>query len=73
MAHVKVKELVAAAYAAAPDLPPAAAQLMQDIASRLDVTFVALTEAMDQNTATAPEYKEIFYSYDDATYPGDVA
>ncbi|HDX8970912.1 TPA: hypothetical protein RQO37_001960 [Klebsiella michiganensis] len=54
MAHVKVKELVAAAYAAAPDLPPAAAaQLMQDIASRLDVTFVALTEAMDQNTAMA--------------------
>ncbi|HIF6302220.1 hypothetical protein ACHQI3_05750 [Raoultella planticola] len=51
MAHVKVKELVAAAYAAAPELPPAAAQLMQDIASRLDVTFVALTEAMDQNTA----------------------
>lgn len=34
MAHVKVKELVAAAYAAAPDLPPAAAQLMQDIAAR---------------------------------------
>ncbi|HBT4631091.1 TPA: hypothetical protein MB310_005338, partial [Klebsiella pneumoniae] len=22
---------------------------------------------------TAPEYKEIFYQYDDATYPGDVA
>ena len=53
MAHVKVKELVAAAYATAPDLPPAAAHLMQDIASRLDVTFVALTEAMDQNTAMA--------------------
>ena len=53
MAHVKVKELVAAAHAAAPELPPAAAQLMQDIASRLDVTFVALTEAMDQNTAMA--------------------
>ncbi|MEQ4931975.1 hypothetical protein ABN147_10770 [Klebsiella oxytoca] len=51
MAHVKVKELVAAAYAAAPELPAAAAQLMQDLASRLDVTFVALTEAMDQNTA----------------------
>ena len=51
MAHVKVKELVAAAHAAAPELPPAAAQLMQDIASRLDVTFVALTAAMDQNTA----------------------
>ncbi|MCW9462121.1 MULTISPECIES: hypothetical protein [Klebsiella] len=51
MAHVKVKELVAAAYAAAPELPAAAAQLMQDLASRLDVTFVALSEAMDQNTA----------------------
>ncbi|HGY5041179.1 hypothetical protein M9Y55_09155 [Klebsiella oxytoca] len=51
MAHVKVKELVTAAYAAAPELPAAAAQLMQDLASRLDVTFVALTEAMDQNTA----------------------
>jgi hypothetical protein len=50
MAHMKVKELQ---HAAAPDLPPAAAQLMQDIASRLDVTFVALTEAMDQNTALA--------------------
>ncbi len=23
--------------------------------------------------STAPEYKEIFYAYDDATYPGDVA
>ncbi|MDM7132604.1 hypothetical protein, partial [Klebsiella pneumoniae] len=22
---------------------------------------------------TAPEYKEIFYQYDDATYPGDAA
>lgn len=43
MAHVKVKELVAAAYAAAPELPAAAAQLMQDLASRLDVTFVALS------------------------------
>ena len=51
MAHVKVKELVAAAYAAAPELPAAAAQLMQDLASRLDVAFVALSEAMDQNTA----------------------
>lgn len=53
MVHVKVKELVGAAYAAAPELPPAAAKLMRDIASRLDVTFVALTEAMDQNTAMA--------------------
>jgi hypothetical protein len=39
MAHMKVKELVAAAYAAAPELPPAAAELMRNIASRLDVTF----------------------------------
>lgn len=53
MTHMKVKELVAAANAAAPDLPPAAAKLMRDIASRLDVTFVVLTEAMDQNTALA--------------------
>ncbi|HIF5899843.1 TPA: hypothetical protein ACX3HX_002493 [Raoultella ornithinolytica] len=53
MAHLKVKDLVAAANAAAPDLPPAEAKLMRDIASRLDVTFVALTEAMDQNTALA--------------------
>lgn len=53
MAHLKVKDLVAAANAAAPDLPPAAAKLMRNIASRLDVTFVALTEAMDQNTALA--------------------
>ncbi|OVE63180.1 hypothetical protein SQ56_00640 [Klebsiella variicola] len=53
MAHMKVKELVAAANAAATDLPPAAAQLMRDITSRLDVTFVALTEVMDQNTAMA--------------------
>ncbi|EJR0221179.1 hypothetical protein [Raoultella planticola] len=53
MTHMKVKELVAAANAAATDLPPAAAQLMRDIASRLDLTFVALTEAMDQNTAMA--------------------
>lgn len=47
MAHMKVKELVAAAYAAAPDLPPEKAELMRNIASRLDVTFIALTEAMD--------------------------
>ncbi|HBR3350450.1 MULTISPECIES: hypothetical protein [Klebsiella] len=59
MAHVKVKELVAAAYAAAPGLPPAEAQLMQDIASRLDVTFVALTEAMDQNTALSAEIEKL--------------
>ncbi|CAM8573610.1 Prophage protein [Klebsiella pneumoniae] len=53
MAHMKVKELVAAAYAAAPDLPPEKAELMRNIASRLDVTFIALTEAMDQAAVLA--------------------
>ncbi|WP_277971903.1 hypothetical protein [Pantoea agglomerans] len=53
--HMKVKELVAAAHAAAPDLPPAAAQLMREVASRLDVTFVALSEAMVQRDALAAE------------------
>jgi len=46
MAHVKVKDLVAAAHAAS-------AKLMRDTATRLDVTYAALTEAMDQNTALA--------------------
>ncbi|WP_139539103.1 hypothetical protein [Klebsiella spallanzanii] len=53
MAHVKVKDLVAAAHAASQDLPPASAKLMRDTATRLDVTYAALTEAMDQNTAMA--------------------
>ncbi|MFC3191096.1 hypothetical protein [Pseudocitrobacter faecalis] len=48
MRHMKVKELVAEAHAAVAELPPAKAQLMREIASRLDVTFVALTEALDQ-------------------------
>ena len=48
MAHVKVKDLVASQ-----DLPPASAKLMRDTATRLDVTYAALTEAMDQNTALA--------------------
>lgn len=46
--HMKIKELVAAARTAAPELPPAHGQLMREIATRLDVTFVALTEALDQ-------------------------
>ncbi|NEG58224.1 hypothetical protein [Pantoea agglomerans] len=53
--HMKVKELVAAAHAAAPELPPAAAQLMREVATRLDVTFVALSEAMGQRDALAAE------------------
>ncbi|HHR0987935.1 hypothetical protein [Klebsiella michiganensis] len=55
MAHVKVKDLVAAAHAASHGLPPVEAKLMRDVATRLDVTYVALTEAMDQRTAMAAE------------------
>lgn len=53
--HMKVKELVAAAHAAAPELPPVAAQLMREVAIRLDVTFVALSEAMDQRVTLMAE------------------
>ncbi|SQA60892.1 Uncharacterised protein [Raoultella planticola] len=51
MSRMKVKDLVSAANTAAAGLPPAEASLMRAIASRLDVTFVALTEALDQNKA----------------------
>lgn len=47
MPRMKVKELVAAAHATAGKLPPAEASLMREVASRLDVTFAALTESMD--------------------------
>jgi hypothetical protein len=53
--HMKVNELVAAARAAAPELPPAAAQLMREVATRLDVTFVALSEALDQRVTLMAE------------------
>ncbi|WP_449576939.1 hypothetical protein [Lelliottia nimipressuralis] len=53
--HMKVKELVAAAHAVATELPPASAQLMREVATRLDVTFVALSEAMDQRVALMAE------------------
>ncbi|QRG81380.1 hypothetical protein [Citrobacter sp. R56] len=55
MSHLKVNELVAAAHVAAPDLPPAAAELMQSLAARLDVTFSALKEAMDQRGKLATD------------------
>jgi hypothetical protein len=57
--HLKIKELVAAALAAAPELPPAAAQLMRDVASRLDVTFSALTESLDIRTGLAAEVEKM--------------
>ncbi|VUS64092.1 hypothetical protein SB6423_05623 [Klebsiella pasteurii] len=47
MAHVKVKELVAAAHAASMDLTPVSARIMRVTATRLDVTYAAPTKAMD--------------------------
>lgn len=65
MAHVKVKDLVAAAHSASHGLPPAEAKLMRDIATRLDVTYVALTESMDINTALSAEIAKIREDNDD--------
>lgn len=65
MAHVKVKDLVAAAHAASHSLPPAEAKLMRDIATRLDVTYVSLTESMDINTALSAEIAKIREDGDD--------
>lgn len=57
--HMKVKDLVAAAHAVAPELPPAAAKLMREVATRLDVTFIALSEVMDQRVALMAENEVI--------------
>jgi len=59
MAHVKVKDLVAAAYAASQGLPPAEAKLMRDVATQLDVICTALQEAMEQNREMAEELKTL--------------
>ncbi|WMY72770.1 hypothetical protein RHD99_14955 [Buttiauxella selenatireducens] len=53
--HLKVKDLVAAAYAAVPTLPPAEAKLMREVATRLSVTFTALTESLDLHKALTNE------------------
>lgn len=53
--HLKVKELVAAAYAAVPNLPPAEAKLMREVATRLSVTFTALTESLELRKALTNE------------------
>lgn len=53
--HLKVKDLVAAAYAAVPTLPPAEAKLMREVATRLDVTFIALSESLDQRVTLMAE------------------
>ncbi|UNK59744.1 hypothetical protein [Buttiauxella ferragutiae] len=53
--YLKVKDLVAAAYAAVPTLPPAEAKLMREVATRLDVTFIALSESLDQRVTLMAE------------------
>ena len=59
MAHMKVKELVSAAYAAAADRPPAEAILLRALAARLDVTFVALTESIDRQMTLTAELESL--------------
>lgn len=59
MPRMKIKELVAAAHAAAGKLPPAEASLMREVATRLDVTFAALTESMDQRMSLDAEINHL--------------
>lgn len=49
MQHLKIKDLVAAGHASSASLPPAAAELMRELASRLDVTFTALKESLQKS------------------------
>ncbi len=49
MRRLKVKELVAEAYTHASEMPPATAGLIQELATRLDVTFVVLMEVLERN------------------------
>lgn len=51
MQHLKIKDLVAAGHAKSVSLPPAAAELMREMATRLDVTFAALKEAIHKSEA----------------------
>ena len=59
MPRMKIEELVAAAHAAAGKLPPADAALMREVATRLDVTFAALTESMDQRMSLDAEINHL--------------
>ena len=59
MPRMKIKELVATAHAAAGKLPPAEASLMREVATRLDVTFAALTESMDQRMSLDAEINHL--------------
>lgn len=57
--HLKVKDLVAAAYVAVPTLPPAEAKLMREVATRLSVTFVALIESLELLKALTKERDDL--------------
>ncbi|WP_414658447.1 hypothetical protein [Escherichia coli] len=46
MRRMKVKELVAEAFASVAELPPKHASLMREVATRLEATFAALTESL---------------------------
>ena len=59
MRRLKVKELVAEAHASVAGLPPAQGQVMREVACRLDTTFVALTEAMDQLVTARAEIEQL--------------
>ena len=59
MRRLKVKELVAEAHASVAELPPAQARVMREVACRLDTTFVALTEAMDQLVTARAEIEQL--------------
>ncbi|HIF4664607.1 TPA: hypothetical protein ACX13S_003469 [Citrobacter koseri] len=59
MRRLKVKELAAEAHAAAAELPPKYAQLMRDVATRLEVTFLALTESLDQLVLARTEIAQL--------------
>lgn len=48
MRRMKVKELVAEAFASVAELPPKHAPLMRELATRLDATFAALKESLVQ-------------------------
>ncbi|MHA1023828.1 hypothetical protein [Enterobacter ludwigii] len=59
MPRMKIKGLVAAAHAAAGKLPPADAALIREVATRLDVTFAALTESVDQRMSLDAEINHL--------------
>lgn len=48
MRRMKVKELVAEAFASVAELPQKHAPLMREVATRLDATFAALKESLVQ-------------------------